>query len=721
MSASLVHAKGEGLSWGERSAHTLLDHDLPRIDGPDKVSGRAVYTHDVRLPGMLYGRALLSPYPVAKPTVDLSAARAMPGVRVAIELTDGRTSGGFVQRLGAPVAAVAAVTPEIAEDALRAIRVSWELGKWAVTHEQALAEGAPSLSDKGNLGSPRSSGDEEAVGAALDACDAVVEATYAVPVQHHACLETHGVVVDYRGGDEATIYASTQGTFSVAGEAAALLGIPQNKVVCIVQHMGGGFGAKFGLDLPGMIACKLAKEARAPVHMMLSRWDEFVNAGNRSGSRAEIVAGATKDGKFRALRSRIWKHGGTGNGAHPGLPYVYRVEQSTLWMASVLMHLDGSRAMRAPGHPQASFMMESIVDELAHAIGMDPLEFRLKNLEDPVYHRQLERAAREIGWYDHPNRLGPPRGQSGTLPERAVGIGFGISTWGGGGREACQVDVRIEHDGSVTSSVGTQDLGTGTRTYVAGIVAEELGLPLEAVQARIGDSRLGNANGSGGSVTVACLAPAVKHAAVLARSTFLDRAAAALGARAEELELRAGKLVAPGREIPWKEACATLGVGGLTERGTFQAELATNGVHGAQAAKVAVDTLTGELSVLKMVCVQDCGLPLNRLATRSQVNGGMIQGLSYGLFEERVLDPDLGLALNAGFEEYRIAGARDVPELVVILDDEDGRNQVVGIGEPPVIPGASAIANALFNACGVRLRELPLTRDKIVLALAGRS
>jgi xanthine dehydrogenase YagR molybdenum-binding subunit len=717
MSADLERGgRGQALSWGERSEHVLLDHDLARVDGPDKVSGRAVYTHDVRLPGMLYGRALLSPYPVAKPTVDLEPARALPGVRVALELADNRTDEGFVQRLGTPIAAVAATTPEIAADALRAIRVDWELGRWSISHEQALAEGAAALGEAGNLGSQRSSGDEDATIAALAECDAVVEASYAVPVQHHACLETHGVVVDYRGGEEATIYASTQATFSVSEEASKLLGLPQSKVTCIVQHMGGGFGAKFGLDLPGMIACKLAREARAPVHMLFGRWEEFVSAGNRSGARADVVLGGTKDGKLRALRAQVWRHGGVSEGAFARLPYIYSAETSAVQTASVLMHLDGSRAMRAPGHPQASFVMESAIDELAHELGLDPLEFRVANLGDPVYHRQLERAAREIGWYEHPNRRGPPS----ELPERAVGIGFAISTWGGGGRPGCQVDVRIERDGSVTASVGSQDLGTGTRTYVAGIVAEELGLPLEAVEARIGDSRLGNANGSGGSVTVGSLAPAVKHAAALARATFLTRAAEGLGGEAASLALRGGRLVAPGREIPWKEACALLGNEGVAERGTFQADLATNGTHGAQAAKVEVDTLTGELRVLKMVGVQDCGLPLNRLATRSQVNGGIIQALSYALFEERVLDPELGLALNAGFEEYRIAGSRDVPELVAILDEDDARNQVVGVGEPPVIPGAGAIANALFNACGVRLRELPLTRDKIVLALAER-
>jgi len=699
----------------------ILNQEVPRVDGPAKVTGRAVYSHDVRLPGMLWARVLCCPYPVAKPALDLAPARAVDGAVAVIEVTDGRPSG-WTRYLGQPVAAVAAETPEAADDALRAIGVSWELGDWVVDPEAALEEGAPVVVPEvgANLAHPREDGDEEAAMLLLDECDAVVEAEYVVPVQFHACLETHGVVIDYRGGNEAVVYASTQFTHGSAAEAARILGLAEKDVYTRVDHMGGGFGAKFDLDVPGRIACLLAKEAKRPVHLLLKRADEFLCAGNRSGNRAKLIGGASKDGRFRALVSDVHRHGGLGRGSYPGQPYIYSVEKHFTRMQSVYTHTDANRAMRAPGHPQASFGIESMVDELAWALKLDPLEFRKRNLADPVYHRQLERVAREIGWFEHPHRMGP----QAELPEVARGIGFAVSTWGVRGRPGCQVDVRIDRDGSVTSSVGAQDLGTGTRTYVAGIVAERLGLRLEDVEARIGDSRLGFCVGSGGSTTVPSLAPAVMDAAHKAWEAIAAHAAQMLDSEAERMVARSSLVYdrdEPDRRMTWKEACATLGPGGIEVRGGYQPHLTGSGVHGAQAALVEVDTLTGELRVEKIVAMQDCGLPLNRTTTRSQVNGGVVQATSYALFEERLIDPVLGLAMNAGFEEYKLAGSRDVPEIVTLIDDEDQRQEAIGIGEPPVIPGHSAIANALFNACGVRLRSLPLTRDKIIDALARRA
>jgi xanthine dehydrogenase YagR molybdenum-binding subunit len=309
------------------------------------------------------------------------------------------------------------------------------------------------------------------------------------------------------------------------------------------------------------------------------------------------------------------------------------------------------------------------------------------------------------------------------VPEVATGIGFGVATWGGGGRRACQVDVRIEPDGSVVAACGTQDLGTGTRTYLAAIVAEELGLPTEAVTPRIGDSFLGMSVGSGGSATTGSLAPAVKVAAVKARRALAERVAAMLGAPPDSLIFAGGKISAAddakGRSIAWREACAQLGSNALEVRGEWQQSLQASGVHGAQAAKVEVDTLTGDVRVIKMVAMQDCGLPLNRMAVRSQINGGVIEALSYALFVERVIEPWLGVPLNATFEDYKIAGSADIPELVAIIDDDDSREQAIGMAEPTIIPGQSAIANAIFNACGVRLRSLPFTNDKILTALYG--
>jgi xanthine dehydrogenase YagR molybdenum-binding subunit len=279
--------------------------------------------------------------------------------------------------------------------------------------------------------------------------------------------------------------------------------------------------------------------------------------------------------------------------------------------------------------------------------------------------------------------------------------------------------VKIERDGSVSASVGSQDLGTGTRTYVAAIVAEELGLPLEAVTARIGDSRLGKATGSGGSTTTASLAPAAMDAARKARAALAERLAKSMDVPAERLRF-SGERIAdeqdPKKVLSWRQACGSLGNDGLTARGSFVADLAGTGVHGAQAAKVRVDTLTGRVQVLAMAAIQDCGLPLNRTAVRSQLQGGMVQSLSFGLLEERVIDPAGGWALNANFEDYKIAHALEIPEMTALIDEEDARG-VIGMAEPAIIPGHGAIANAVFNACGARVRALPLTPDKVLAAL----
>ena len=292
------------------------------------------------------------------------------------------------------------------------------------------------------------------------------------------------------------------------------------------------------------------------------------------------------------------------------------------------------RTLRSPcagrDTPKPRWQWNPIVDDLAAQIGMDPIEFRKKNTNDPAFHRQLDTGAKALGWERRPKT---PGGGEAYGPYKALkrGMGCGLATWGGGGGPECQVDVFIKSDGNVTVQVGTQDLGTGTRTYTAAIVAEEFGLPLKAVEARIGRSTYGRANASGGSTTTASLAPAVKDAAYNARMLMFAKVAPALGAKPEDLVAADGKIYAgnPNKALTWKQACAALGSGGISAHGEWKAGLSGGGVHGAQFAEVEVDVETGRVRVLKMVGVQDCGLPLNRRAVESQLNGGMIQGLGY--------------------------------------------------------------------------------------------
>jgi xanthine dehydrogenase YagR molybdenum-binding subunit len=631
-------------------------------------------------------------------------------------------AGGEVRFEGDPVAAVAATTAEIADDAIHAIDVQYEVLPHVVSIEDALKPEAAQVFPEDeevlhNLRSGQRRGDPEKVAEALKNCDVVIEADYRTPTLHHTCLESHAVVVDYRGGDSATVYASTQATFSIPADAARALDLQESNVTGIVQYMGGGFGSKFGIGAEGQFACMLAKQAKAPVKMCLTRKDEFLMAGNGGASWQKFRAGANKDGTVVAMHATQYRNGGLGGGNLAPQPYVYHFPTIFLEAASIHTNVDSARALRAPGHPPASFAMESLMDELAYKLGIDPVEFRIRNLPGgrngrDAHIRQLQRGAREIGWE---RRSAVAGGWPGTL-KRGFGCGCGI--WGGGGRPQCVVTVQVGRDGAVSASVGSQDLGTGTRTYICAIVAEELGLAVSDVKANIGDSRLGNANGSGGSTTAPSLSPAVKVAAFNARQEISNRVAPLLRAEAQDVVFEDGRVAGNGKSLSWEQACAALPPGGISVVGQWRPGLSSDGTHGACFAEVEVDVETGHVQPIKMLSVQDCGLPLNRLAVESQINGGMVQGVGMALSEGRVMDSGLGVMVNSSLMDYKIPGCLEIPEMLPLIDDEDMRQAVIGIGEPPSIPPAAAIANAVFNACGVRVRDLPITPDKILSGLA---
>jgi xanthine dehydrogenase YagR molybdenum-binding subunit len=700
-----------GPGWGPNDKHTLLNHPMQRVDGPLKVTGAAHYTYDIRIPNMLYARILRCPHAHAKiSSIDTSAAEKIPGVAAVIQAT--LTEFRFA---GAPVAAVAASSPELAADALRAIVVKYEVLPHVVHADAAIAPNAPKVvdqKDEANLQQKAKQGDPQKVEAAFATADAIVEEEYISQRVHHTCLETHGVVVDYSGGDKATVYASTQGTFTIPADAAQVLGLPESSVTSIVQHMGGGFGSKFGIGVEGFLACKLSKQTKTPVKLMLTRYDEFVMAGNRSGSWQKLKGGVKNDGTLVALQARQYRLGGIGQGSQAGQPYIYKAGEFYREVYSLHTNEDSSIAMRAPGHPQASFAIESLMDELAYKIKMDPVAFRIKNLTDPVYHRQLERGAKVIGWE---RRNSIPGGNPGPIKR---GMGCAVGTWGGGGNNQCKVDVTIARDGSVKVAVGTQDLGTGTRTFTRAIVAEEFGLQLADVKEEIGNSNLGGANSSGGSTTAASLSPSVKDGAIKARLAFSEKLAALLdNAKPEEITFSNRNVSAKGKTLTWKQACAALPASGVVGHGEWRSDLQSRGIHGVSFAEVEVDVETGHIKPIKMLHIQDGGLPLNRLTLESQINGGMIQSLGMALWEGRVMDKDLGMQVNPGFGDYKIPGTLEIPEMIPLIDDEDKREAVIGIAEGCIIPSLGAIVNAVFNACGLRVRELPITPDKILLGL----
>lgn len=696
--------------WKPLDQMKVVSQYQTRVDGPLKVTGRARYTSDQKLPGLLHGAILGSPHAAARVvSIDASRAEAVPGVRAV--LTDVHPTGN-VRYAGDYVAAVAAETPEIARDALEHIAVEYETRGFAVDLESARKESAPRVfENRENVqaSEPASEGDVEA---GFAAADAVVEAEYRTQVQTHSPLETHGSVASW-DGDELTVWDSTQAVHGVREGVAKALDMPLAKVRVICEHMGGGFGSKLWAGRYTVIAARLAKAAGAPVKLMLSRQLEHLGTGNRPDSIQQLRLGAKRDGTITAFSATTWGSGGVAGRGGVAHPWIYRYPAWRRQHHDVFTNTGEARPFRAPGRPQTSFAVEQLLDEMAYELGLDPLEMRLKNDPNETRQKEWRIGAERIGWVERRN----PRPGAGEGPIRR-GIGMGASSWwGAGGGTRAQIDVFA--DGTVEVKCGTQDLGTGTRTIVAAVAAEELGLPIEAVTSRIGDSRYPKSGGSGGSTTAPSVAPAIKDTAEKARAELATLVAPHLGVEASRVVFAGGRVSAGGSgsaSLSWQEACALLEGNTISVQGQWVEGLSSGGVAGCQFAEVEVDVDTGCIQVVKVVAVADCGLILDRLTAESQIDGGVLQGISYALFEERLMDRRTGTMVNADLESYKILGALETPEIEVVLYDEAERG-VIGLGEPPTIPTSAAVANAVYNAIGVRLRQLPMTPDRVLRAL----
>ena len=705
--------KHDKYPWPEHP--TLVGSRVKRLDGPAKVTGAAKYSYDINRPGQLHGRILRSPHPHARVVaIDLTAAQKAPGVKVAMGVID---PGKEVMYQGDEVAAVAAVTEEQARDALRLIKVQYDVLPNIATLAQAMQDGAPKIFKDGNIaeGEAQESGDLDA---GFKAAAQIVEASYETQVQTHVSLETHGCVCEWQG-DNLTSWASTQAVHGTREGFAEALGIPQSNVRVITEYMGGGFGSKFGPDVQGVICAKLAKQAGAAVKMMLDRKEEHLASGNRPSSFSKIKAGVGADGMLTAFDAVSWGTGGAGVGAGFPLPYIYRFPNRRRKHRDVYTNAGPARAMRAPGHPQGCFHTEMLMDELADKVKMDPVEFRIKNLppEAPnaMWRTYFPIAAEMFGWSRR-----HPTGDPSPGPIKR-GVGCAANQWGGGGR-GTKAHCEINADGSVVVRCGTQDIGVGTRTTVTMIAAETLGIPMELVKAEIGDTNYPFSGGSGGSTTSPSVAPAIRVTSGKARDALFARVAPTIGVDAASLVATAGRIQSKddaSKGLSWKDACRLLGTEPVSVDGEWEAGLSASGTSGVQFADVEVDIETGVTKVTRIVCVQDCGLVLDALTAESQCIGGMVMGVNYALFENRLLDRNTGLMVNPNMEFYLLAGPADIPKIEVKLMNQPERG-VIGIGEPPTISTAAAIANAVRNATGVTIRSLPITPDKVLAALAAR-
>ncbi len=686
-------------SWPTETKY--ISHSTLRVDAAPKVKGQARYSSDIQADGWLYGMILRSKWPAAKIlSVNLDKARQIPGIQAAVVVRDGEITVRFY---GDEIAAVAGTSKQACLDALRAIEVKAEpREKFAVNEDEARKDGAPQVWEGKPNVTPGRSRERGNVDQAFGECAAVIEGFYTTPVQIHNPMETHGSTVSWTD-EGVTAWASTQGISSVRDGLAGALQLDQSKVRVITEFMGGGFGAKFGAGAEGVLAARLSREAKAPVRLMLTRFDQALAVGNRPSSFQKIKMGAKADGTLHAFEGENYgtagigaggDAGGGGGGADIPMPYLYPIPNTRVKQSAVAVNAGSARAFRAPSNPPASFGMESAMDDLAVKLGLDPLEFRLKNDPNEIRQREYAIGAEKIGWKEKYRKPGSTPGPVKT------GIGCAGAAWPAGGpTRSTQGEAQINPDGSVEFRLGVQDIGTGTKTVIAVVAAEMLGLKPEQITVRVGDTNFPPGPGSGGSTTCASISP-----------TVYDICTNAL----QRLQTQTG--VADARGKNWFAACKKLGVNPLVVHGNWIEGLSTNPACGVQFAEVDVDTETGLVTVRKVVAVHDCGLIIDTLTLESQINGGVIMGMGYALYEERVMDDLSGVMLNPNFETYKLPGIADVPEIEVILLNMPERG-VIGIGEPATVPTAAAIGNAVANAIGVRVGRLPITPARVLAAL----
>jgi xanthine dehydrogenase YagR molybdenum-binding subunit len=738
------------------------DSTGPRLEAPEKVTGRALYTTDVRHEGQLEGVILRSPHPHARViSVDLAPALALPGVGAAVELLGKER---VVRYVGEEIAAVAAVDRHTAEEALALIRVEYEQLPAAVGAKAARSEGAPAVYPglrkkppaasevplaparwHGNLRGPvglfsrRPRKARRLVASPHKSGDGLfVEGRWRTAAQVHTTLEPHACVARWEG-QELHVHVSTQAAVSVAHQIAERFGLADERVHLVAHHVGGGFGAKQWLTPETVAAIELARVADASVRVALDRREEMSVAGYRPAADIELALLASSRDGLRALRVRAYGDAGVAAGSQVAsfCRVIYPAPAKQLIDYDVVNHMPPGMPFRGPGAPLACWALEQAVDEAAHRLGEDPIALRRRWDPHPQRQRLYDWALSLPPWRD---RL-PTGSQDGRF-RRGVGVAAG--NWLYWYQTDCQVEVGVQ-GGRLFVATGTQDIGTGSRSVLAHTLADAFALEPDRVEVRIGDSRLVRGPGSGGSRATATLVPATLEAAARLREKLLEHLRTGDGLRDAQMDER-GVSHAGGR-IPWAEAIASApeltaiadrpddvtsasragrpwaGTGlagrGLDKLGRWLLKVGTGrGYTGAvHMSEVEVDTLLGKTRVVHVAA----GIAAGRIAApelaRSQCYGGVIQGIGYALYEQRHDDLERGIVLSAGLEDYRIPGIGDTPQIKIHFDEEGFEHVgggAVGLGELSTLAVAASIGNAVHNATGWRPYELPIRPDRLL-------
>ncbi len=701
---------------------SVVGRPAPRQDAPQRVRGEARYTADIQLPGMLHTAVLRSPHAHARVArIDLAPALALPGVRAALAPGEAKGLVEEAEFAGAPVAAVAADTFAQAQAAVRAIEVEWQELDAALDPEQAVERkeftAEPSTYERGDFDK------------ALAGADVVVESTYRTSVVVHNSMETHQAVCEWIG-DTLDVYISTQYIWGVRKAVSSELGIPGDKVRVVCEYMGGGFGSKNDPGEYTFIAAELAKRTGRPVRCALTRREENVAAGNRNATIQKLTVGARSDGTIVALGGDfINAVGASGWSAMTDGPMqmLYACENVRTRRYGAKINTPPMKAFRAPGFVEGTFGLECLIDELAAKLDLDPLELRRRNHADandgkPYSSKNLIEcyALAQKHW----DRRHEVRARSGDTWKHGVGMASQI--WFGGGGPPSYAWARATSDGRVTIVTGMQDIGTGTRTAMAVIAAEELGLPVDRVEVVLGDSSRGPyATLSAGSSTTPSVGPAVRAAAADLKRQILEIAAQRHHLEERVLDLKDGNVVSADGNLsqPLEELVGLLEDAQILGKGARGPNPTGMSVltFGVQVVEVAVDVETGEVRVERVAAVHDVGRIINSLGARSQVEGGIIQGIGHTLSEARLMDMESGRILTTTLDAYRMPTIADVPEIVCEFVDRPDEHLTSlgakGLGEPPIVPLAAAIANAIRDATGADVHELPISREEMLRAL----
>lgn len=730
-----------------------------RHDGTDKVTGRAIYGADIQMAGLLHGKILRSPHAHARiKSIDASKALALPGVKAVVTAKDLPSIGDKIADLGEgavnlrflsnnvladdkvlykghAVAAVAATSPHIAEEALALIQVEYEPLPPVLDVREAMKENAPLLHENlttESLGEKTEKvsniakhlqfkiGDVEK---GFQEADIVIEREFKTATVHQGYIEPHNATALWNADGHITIWCSTQGSFTVREQVAEVLQIPVSRIKVVPTEIGGGFGGKIQIYLEP-VATLLSKKTGHPVKMIMNRAEVFEGTGPTPGSYIKVKMGVKKDGRLTAAQAYMAYEAG----AYPGSPInagcmcifaPYNIPNVLIDGYDVVVNKPKTSAYRAPGATNAAFASETVIDELCEQLKIDPLEFRLKNgakegdrrADGIIYPRigylETVEAAMKSDHYKTP-LTGPNRG-------RGVASGF----WFNVGLQS-SATISVNPDGTVSLVEGSTDIG-GTRTSVAMQAAEVLGIPAEAVHPSVVDTEsVGFTSVTGGSRVTFATGWAAYEAAQDVKRQMIERAAKIWEVSPEEVTANDGVFQCtkdPEKRMTFKELAAKLTKTGGPVIG--RAAVEPRGVGGAFATlivDVEVDPETGKTQILRCTVVQDAGKAIHPSYVEGQMQGGTVQGIGWALNEEYFYTPD-GRMANASFLDYRMPTTLDLPMIDTIIVEVPNPGHpfgVRGVGEVPIVPPAAAVANAIYHAVGVRMRELPMSPPRVM-------